>query len=52
MYSLVPAVQVILLSGIYEENEKLLLWRTAVELELWRVKLVLEQGWPLEEDVG
>ena len=52
MYSPALVVQVTLLSGTCEENEKLLLWRTAVELELWRVKLVLEQGWPLEEDVG
>jgi hypothetical protein len=49
MYSLVPALQVILSSGICEENEKLLLWRTAVELERWLVALVL--GWQLEEDV-
>ena len=50
MYSLVPAVQVILSSGTYEENEKLSLWRTAVELGRWLVRLVL--GWQLEEDVG
>ena len=49
MYSLAQVVQVILSCGTYEENEKSLRWRMAVELERWLVRLVLE--WQLEEDV-
>ena len=52
MYSPAPAAQVTPSSGTYEENEKLLLWRTVVELGHWLVKSVLEPGWLLEEDVG